>query len=170
MPQPQTAFQASLLPASFKGVSFGVDASSVSVGRRSEEHEYPFRDTPYGEDLGRRAIKIQFTAFLIGDNVAAQSLALQAVLQQKGAGPLVHPSYGSIMMMVDERAVFSESKDKGRLIEVSMSFVEPGQALYPTSATDTQQATSDAADNADSAASSDWQTSITNSDANKVTT
>jgi prophage DNA circulation protein len=170
MPQPQTAFQASLLPASFKGVPFGVLDNTLAVGRRVETHSYPFRDVPYTEDLGRRARVLQFTAFLIGADVAARAQALQDVIEQKGPGPLVHPSYGSMSMSVSEPAVFEESWDKGRLIKVQLSFVEPGQAFYPTSASDTQGAVDTAADDATTAASSDWQTSVTDADENKIAT
>src|ERR1700731_1518665 len=104
MPQPQTAFEASLLPASYKGVGFGVLDSSIAVGQRVEVHEYPFRNLPFTEQLGRRARRLQFTAFLIGADVAARSMALQDALEQKGAGSLVHPSYGAMSMSVSEPA------------------------------------------------------------------
>ena len=42
-----------LRKASFNNVSFEVSAGSVSVGRRIVTHEFPQRDTPYSEDLGR---------------------------------------------------------------------------------------------------------------------
>ena len=42
-----------LRPASFRGVSFQVDVASLSAGRRVQVHEYPQRDQPWVEDLGR---------------------------------------------------------------------------------------------------------------------
>ncbi|MNN99925.1 hypothetical protein D3C81_2196910 [compost metagenome] len=40
--------------ASFRGVPFLVDTDSVPVGRRTQLHEFPQRDQPFVEDLGRR--------------------------------------------------------------------------------------------------------------------
>ena len=48
-----------LRPASFRGVAFEVESHSESGGRRIELHEYPLRDTPYAEDLGKKAGKWQ---------------------------------------------------------------------------------------------------------------
>ena len=54
-----------LRPASFRGVAFEVESHSESGGRRVELHEYPLRDTPYAEDLGKKAGKWQIEAFLV---------------------------------------------------------------------------------------------------------
>ncbi|HHG0355951.1 TPA: DNA circularization N-terminal domain-containing protein, partial [Escherichia coli] len=39
--------------ASFRGVPFKVEEESAGTGRRVETHEYPNRDKPYTEDLGK---------------------------------------------------------------------------------------------------------------------
>jgi hypothetical protein len=44
-----------LLPASFRGALFHVDAGSRESGRRIVVHEFPKKDIPYSEDMGRRA-------------------------------------------------------------------------------------------------------------------
>ena len=49
------AWSDQLRPASFRGVPFVVLAGTVSAGRRLARHEYPQRDIPYMEDMGRRA-------------------------------------------------------------------------------------------------------------------
>ncbi|WP_431355959.1 DNA circularization N-terminal domain-containing protein, partial [Algimonas porphyrae] len=41
--------------ASFRGVPFHVSRSGGEVGRRVQLTEYPLRDRPYAEDLGRKA-------------------------------------------------------------------------------------------------------------------
>ena len=45
-----------LREASFKGAPFHVEETGGQFGRRTVLHEYPFRDLPYGEDLGRSAV------------------------------------------------------------------------------------------------------------------
>jgi prophage DNA circulation protein len=169
MPQPQTPFQASLLPASFRGVPFGVIDSHVAAGRRGETHEYPFRDTPFREDLGRRARRIAFTAFLLGDDVAAQASALLSAVEQKGSGMLVHPSFGAFLMSVDERAELAEHWDKGRYIEVRLSFVEPGQDMFPLGSADTQAAVQSSALNAAVASGTDFNNTVNNVAASRYT-
>ena len=57
-----------LLPASFRGVPFEVSSGSLKGGRRTVVHEYPQRDKPYVEDLGKAARQITIEAFFVGDN------------------------------------------------------------------------------------------------------
>ena len=48
-----------LLDASFRGAAFRVESHSAeAAGRRAAVHQYPGRDTPYAEDLGRRVSEI----------------------------------------------------------------------------------------------------------------
>lgn len=41
--------------ASFRGVQFYVKESTGALGRRNVIHQYPKKDTAYGEDLGKKA-------------------------------------------------------------------------------------------------------------------
>jgi len=51
--------------ASFKGMPFYVEQQGRSSGRRTVTFEYPKRDIPYAEDMGRHAIRYQITGYLI---------------------------------------------------------------------------------------------------------
>ncbi len=63
------AWRDQLLPATFRGVPFEVDAhDTVAAGRRAHVHEYPGRDDPWTEDLGRRTSEYTLDAYLVGDN------------------------------------------------------------------------------------------------------
>lgn len=150
-PAPSTLWQAALLPASFRGVPFGVSDERGSAGRRGRVHEYPFRDMPYAEDLGRRARRWQVTGFVLGDDAALQRNALITACEQKGPGILIHPTLGLLRVQVDPDVPveWTERWDEGRLIEIHMAFVEPGEVLYPQAAADTQGAVDTAATNAD---------------------
>jgi prophage DNA circulation protein len=157
---PQTPYDAGLIPASFRGVPFAVLDIAIATGRRLEVHEYPFRDTPWAEDLGKRARKISFSAFVIGDDVDAQADELLKKCEEKGPGMLVHPAYGSAMWQLESCETI-ERWDKGRYVEFKLAFVEPGQILYPTNGADTQAATDKAADDADLAAQTDFAKRLT---------
>jgi prophage DNA circulation protein len=160
---PQSPFQAALLPASFNGVPFAVLDNRIATGRRLAVHEYPFRDTPWAEDLGKRARRISFSAFVLGDDVRVQALALLAVCELPGPGLLIHPEYGPGLWQIE--SVESEERwDKGRYVEFRLAFVEPGQVLYPTSGADTQAGTMSAADNATDAADMDFSDGVPGGD------
>ena len=58
-----------LNPASFRGVRFGVLGADGRFGRRLAEHDYPNRDKPYMEDMGRSARRINMVGFLVEDSL-----------------------------------------------------------------------------------------------------
>lgn len=135
-----TPWQLSLLPASWKGVPFGVRAAAWRTGRRAVVHVYPFRDLPYTEDLGREARRLSFSGFVVGDDAGYQAGELLNVCEEKGAGELVHPVYGSSQQQL--LSVETEERwDNGRVVEFRFIFVEPGELYYPTSSLDTQHVT-----------------------------
>lgn len=126
-----------MFKASYKGVPFLVRSTDVQVGRRNVLHEYPLRDTPYIEDMGKAARTFSFDAFLLGADCQAQALKLIDVLEQSGDGKLVHPYLGSIVCNCTSRGGLSINETQ-RIVTLSLSFVETGALTYPstTSATD----------------------------------
>lgn len=90
----------SLRPASFRGVPFGVRGGGKDFGRRVVTHRFPLRDTTQHEDMGRKERIITFDAFLVGDDVRSRMTRLEAALEQKGPGRLVHPHYGELQVVV----------------------------------------------------------------------
>jgi hypothetical protein len=54
-----------LLPAMFDGCPFHVEAGSQGGGRRIAVHQFPKRDLPYSEDMGRRATEITVRGYCI---------------------------------------------------------------------------------------------------------
>jgi prophage DNA circulation protein len=153
---PDTDWQASLQPASYAGVPFFVLDDSLEAGRRVALHQYPFRNTPWAEDLGRRARKFRFTAFLIGDLVIGQRNALLDAIEAPGPGTLIHPSLPNPQQVQIELVEMSERWDKGRMIELRLAAVEAGQVLYPTTGADTQAAVGAAADAAATGIAGDY--------------
>ncbi len=95
------AWKDRLVEASFRGVPFKVEDEGAPVGRRVETHEYPNRDKPYTEDLGKITFRPSITAYVVGDDCFDQRDRLIDALNKPGPGTLVHPTYGELKVCVD---------------------------------------------------------------------
>lgn len=127
-----------LRPASFRGVAFEVESHSESGGRRIELHEYPLRDTPYAEDLGKKVGKWQIEAFLVNgkNGYAERRDKLRDALNASGPGTLIHPYLGELSVSVDGYSL-KETTREGGYCTFSISFVEAGQPVEPNVEKDT---------------------------------
>ena len=128
-----------LQDASFRGVPFKVEEESAGTGRRVETHEYPNRDKPYTEDLGKVTFRPSITAYVVGDDCFDQRDRLIDALNKPGPGTLVHPTYGELKVCVDGEVRVSTSKREGRIVRFDLKFVEAGELSYPTSGAATAQ-------------------------------
>jgi DNA circularisation protein N-terminus len=59
------AWRRKLRLASFKGQPFYVEQQGRTSGRRTVVHQYPKRDLPYSEDMGREALHYAMTGYLL---------------------------------------------------------------------------------------------------------
>src|SRR6516162_1521581 len=59
------AFREKWLPASFRGAMFHVEAGSKESGRRIVTHEFPKRELPYSEDMGRKAFQFSVRGYIL---------------------------------------------------------------------------------------------------------
>ena len=140
-----------LQPASFRGVPFYTESADAGLGRRTETHEYPGRDTPYTEDLGRRARTISVDAYVLGADYMAARDALIAAVESPGPATLVHPYWGALSVICTDCRV-AESSREGGMARFSLSFAESGEDIYPAARTDTTAALTARADAARAAA------------------
>jgi prophage DNA circulation protein len=127
-----------LLPATFRGVPFAVRDTSTSFSRRLAVHQYPGRDLPYVEDLGRGARRFRFRGYIVagdrvylGGPVQLQRLLLIAAAEAKGAGTLTHPTLG-VLNVNCEACEVGEDLGAGTYSEVQFSFVESGKKQFPS--------------------------------------
>jgi prophage DNA circulation protein len=158
-----------LQQASWRGVPFAVLAGDGQFGRRVAVHEYPFRDKPWVEDLGRSARKINLVGFLITDSAVygggdaiAQTEQMIAAAETSGSGILIHPTLGSLTVsLVAPLAVLARWDNGVRYFELNFQFIESGDATFPASTANTGAATDVAAGAADSAAASDFAAAVT---------
>lgn len=124
-----------LRQASFRGFEFFVTSSQVAGGRRAIQHQYPNRETPYTEDLGREAKSYQVEGHVIGQDYLAAKNRLFEVFEKKGPGELIHPFYGSLMVQVSSLNV-SESIKQGAIATFSVTFLELGDSRFPKGSND----------------------------------
>lgn len=123
--------------ASFRGVAFYVESAERSGGRRSVVHEFPLRDEPFVEDLGRRARAFRVDGYVLGDDYLTQRDALLAALEDtEGPGELVHPYHG-VRRAVCVNVSVRESRADGGIAIFAIEFAEaPAQAPVPTEVVD----------------------------------
>lgn len=133
------AWRDRLVDASFRGVAFKVEDESAGVGRRVETHEYPNRDKPYTEDLGKISLRPGISAYVIGDDCFEQRDRLIEALNKPGPGMLMHPVYGELKVCVDGEVRVSTASREGRMVRFDLRFVEAGELSYPTSGAATAQ-------------------------------
>lgn len=129
-----------LVGASFRGVGFLVDSAERGGGRRVVVHEFPLRDDPFIEDLGRKARSFRVDGYVIGDDYLFQKNALIDALESTGSGPgeLILPYYGgrAIRAICTSLSV-RETRMDGGMAVFALEFAEtPTQEPVPTEEVD----------------------------------
>lgn len=110
---------------SFRGAAFRTEFHERTGGRRVALHEYPGRDVPTAEDLGRLARQFTIDCHIIGRDYTAARDALIDALESAGPGLLVHPWHGRRNVVVLNYSS-SESTDEGGIVRLSITFAEAG--------------------------------------------
>lgn len=141
------AWKDNLRPATFRGVPFKVEGHDASGGRRVVKHEFPMRDKPFTEDMGRRAKEFGIDAYVVGDDYASQRDALMRACDEAGSAELVHPYLGTLRVNCTGWTL-RESKSEGRMARFALTFLESGEAEFPSDSTDTEALANTAADDA----------------------
>ncbi len=152
--------QSQLRFASFRGVPFQVNDSDLGAGRRVQVHEYPQRDVPWVEDLGRATREISFDGFVIGADYITQANRLLTALESAGPGTLVHPWLGSMQVCLSQPVRLRFDAGLG-MATISMSFVEAGDLSFPNPTHSTQAVSRLTADGLAQAAISDFAKTYT---------
>lgn len=129
-----------LQPASFRGVPFYWREDDTTFGRRTNLHEFPLRDTPFTEDMGRKARTYSVEAYVIGVEYMAARDALMAALEEAGSGTLVHRYFGQIRVKVYGEPRVKHSSQEGGWAKFSITFVDAGDDdASPVQRIDTRQ-------------------------------
>jgi prophage DNA circulation protein len=132
------AWRSSLRRASFRGAQFHVDTGVRESGRRVVNHEFPKRNTPYAEDMGRRGREFTVRGYIIvyprdtGDLLQQKNYipardSLILALETDGSANLQLPTLGVLNVMCQRYRVTEEDKLGGYCV-FDMTFTEFGQA------------------------------------------
>ena len=138
MATPIAPWRLNLQPASYNGAGFFVDVDAKASGRRIALHEYPKRDIPYAEDMGRRAKRFTVTGYVIGPYYEDDRDALLAQLDALGNGVLVRPTTMADETVVVDTYTVTERRERGGSAAFEMTFIEAGQNLSATAIANTQ--------------------------------
>lgn len=149
------SWRENLLSASFRGIPFKVFNTATQVGRRNVLHQFPFKDTPFVEDLGKDADQFNIVGYVLAtvDNdydYFNERDALIAALRKEGPGTLYHPFLGELKVNVLSKAQITESFNEGGIARFVMTFVQAEDIEFASAITekDWSDSLSDAADTA----------------------
>jgi prophage DNA circulation protein len=140
-----------LRAGSFRGAGFKIQTGEAEGGRRGEVHEYPERDEPWFEDLGRKAKQWTVECVVLGAEYMGQRDALIAACEKNGAGTLIHPYLGELSVVCPSYS-FRESSEEGGAAFFTLEFAEPGEPTEALAKPDTSIAAVQEADRVQAAA------------------
>ena len=132
-----------LRTAMFRQAAFHVEIMAQGSGRRIALHEYPKRDDPYAEDMGRRAKTHDITGYLIendprlGVDYRRARNDLILACEAEGPGLLILPTLPELKVACMNYSV-TESRERGGYCIFQMRFVEYGKPGNQISFSNTQ--------------------------------
>ena len=131
----QNSWRRNLRPASFRNLSFFIDISSLTTGRKIVLHEYPDRALGFPEDLGKIPRSFKLDCHIIGDDYFEQKRLLIEAFERQGTGELVHPYYGTLIVQTGTVTV-NEDTAQGRIAAFSVQCYEAGDNTFPNNIQD----------------------------------
>lgn len=130
------ALRDELLQASFRGVQFLVDSSSIAGGRKTSTHEYPNSDKRFVEDLGLLNKTFTMQATITGANYKLRRDALIQALETNGPGILIHPFFG-VQNVVAKPYTLEERMTELGEARFTLVFENAQEAILPKNVTGT---------------------------------
>jgi prophage DNA circulation protein len=150
------AWRREWMPARFRDAYFHVEIGAKENGRRIIVHEFPKKEYPYAEDMGRKAIEFSVTGYVIcfpfDSDSAAQNASLYQrdyriardklirELEREGPGELQLPTL-PLMNVVCSRYRVQERRQLGGYAEFEMLFYEKGKKPFEPRASTAQAVT-----------------------------
>lgn len=111
--------------ASFRGVKFFIETTDDKFSRNVVKHQFPDRETPFMEDLGKKLDDFQIEGYVVGDDHLDQKNKLRDAALTPGAGTLIHPHYGTMKVYCNDIQIRQASSEK-RLTRFQFTFTEAG--------------------------------------------
>lgn len=136
-----------LRPASFRGVPFYVESSKKTLGRRAVVHEFPNRETPFTQDMGRIATAWTLDGHVLGTDYDEAKAKLEEAFNKYGPGELIHP-YDGLQMVQIGNVEFTESTKEGAILYFTATVYEAGSLDFPKTVNDKAAILAEASSNA----------------------
>ena len=139
--QARTIWRDQLMPATYAGQQFHCEANSREGGQRIVTHEFPKKDLPYSETMGRHAMEFTVRGYFIvypkntnqplyQRDYRAPRNNLINILDAGNPGVLQLPTQAP-MWVVCTRYRMTEEERFGGYCTVDMTFIEYGKTLHP---------------------------------------
>ena len=119
-------------PASFGGCAFEVIEVRDQFGHRFSIHEYPERDIPWAEGLGRQVRIFRFRAAIWGEDHVEQARKIIEKAECGVTERLVHPIWGEYdCKLINAYPSHKPCSRDGETL-LDLQFVEAGEFIYPS--------------------------------------
>lgn len=136
-----------LLPASYDGNEFFVDVGSRESGNRLVVHQFPKKDQPYTENMGRRPIEFRVRGYVIQNSRQPDYRPARDALQDRleqgmagKAGQLQLPTMRPMSMLIQTYRLTEEERLGGYCV-FDMHFIEAGTSPFKPTASPQAQLT-----------------------------
>ncbi|PWT74308.1 MAG: hypothetical protein C5B60_06860 [Chloroflexi bacterium] len=128
-------------PASFRGATFYTEVRSYECGQRLVIHEFPKRDAPYTENMGRRFYGYTVRGYIVQSarerDYRTRRDALQKILDDGKPGDLRLPWMNTKTHVICRQYRLTEEDRRGGYCVFDMQFVEASERPFkPTPAAD----------------------------------
>lgn len=121
-------YEGQLQQGSFRGISFTVTATSDGYGQRGPTHQFPHRQEPYSEFLGRKHRTYSIEGYINGEDHLRQMQRLVSACEIPSPGRLVHPAIGGVMVKVVTLKVDEDYESRQGETRFSMECHEAGSS------------------------------------------
>ncbi|MCO6505882.1 MAG: DNA circularization protein [Snodgrassella sp.] len=124
-----TMWKNNLQKASYKNVAFDVISISDKNEKALVRHGRPFANGTDIEDLGTQGRQCQIAAVYFGAGFDTKLSQLLAVLEEPGAGTLVHPVLGLLQNMIAASWSFRTEADSVNYVALDITFFEAKESV-----------------------------------------
>lgn len=127
-----------LYPASYNGVGFLIESSTVAGGRKTVTHEFPNQDNRYVEDLGLLNETITIRGCVATESYFGDRDALKFAFETPGYGTLIHPFHGIRRCACTTYSIDERTDSLGHL-NFSATFLVAQELNFPAGGAQTFQ-------------------------------
>ncbi|OTG87704.1 hypothetical protein B9T31_04190 [Acinetobacter sp. ANC 4558] len=117
------AWENELQDASFRGVLFECISTDDTHSKTLAIHQSPYSDDAEIEDMGNDPRKISIQAVFAGDSYLSDYYKLEAALNERGSGELIHPIFGIMNVQVINHTVRHDEQNYDSCM-ISIEFIK----------------------------------------------